>query len=125
MEHLAQRAQRQQLLTGDPVEFDREGHARSDAEAREDPGAQAHRRGDLDDAHHVEEAFGPAEVGHECGTADSRSRRSRSSGRRCAAGPVGQLRAEAQQRRTSGQTAEEQVRPISSPHGGALTIGRP
>ena len=98
VEHLAQRAQWQQLLPRDPVEFDCEGHARSDAEAREDPGTQAHRRGDLDDAHHVEKSFGPAEVCHECGTADASGRDGGHPGGDAHAGPVGQLCAEAQQR---------------------------
>ena len=95
--------------------------------ADQDPGADAHRRGQLEHPQHVEEALGPAEVGDQERRADGDRRAAASSERARAS-----ARLPAQPRRRSPSSDEAPASPpakkyqaISGFQTGGLMIGRP
>jgi hypothetical protein len=75
----------------------------------QDPGADAHRGRRLEDAHHVQEAGRPAQVGDQRGERQRGRRRGARLGSAGQVRPPGQLGAQRQHGRCSRQPAEEQV----------------
>ena len=95
-QHLPQRPQRE-ALTGDPIDLGHGGNPRPRAERAENPGAEAHRRRQLDRAEHVDEPFGPAKVGDQSRGAEHDRHQRAESGVAAQGRATGQLTACGQQ----------------------------
>ena len=108
-QHGPQRAQRDSLA-GHAIDLGRRGHPDADAESAQNPRAEAHRRGQLDGSHHVDEALGPTQVLHQRHCAQHHSDQGGQSGVAAQRVSPGELGAGRQQTGPARHATQEQVR---------------